>query len=278
MINQVCARYRRGAAPPVTLASPAHVSRLFVEERHHLLYCEIPKAGCTNWKRLLMVLSGRAPSTTAVLHTAAHYANGLRRLDSYPRHEIERRLRTYTKVLFVREPLERLVSAFRDKLQRPNPYYGPLYGRAILARYRNNASRSALHSGTGVTFREFLRFLLDPHRPLAPDVHWEPAARLCHPCYITYDFIGHFEALASEADAFLAALGIPPTLRFPPKEHDVTEAVRTEAMHLSKDKGSFDISRQYFSRLLQHERQLAYDLYYLDYIMFNYSKPFSDVH
>ena len=30
--------------------------RLVVDEKHKILYCELPKVGCTNWKRTLLQL------------------------------------------------------------------------------------------------------------------------------------------------------------------------------------------------------------------------------
>ncbi|CAM9793963.1 unnamed protein product, partial [Lampetra planeri] len=270
-IAQLCARYGVGGSAgsgTVAPVSPRQVSRLYVEDRYRLLYCEVPKVGCTNWKRLLMVLSGAARRAGEVAHDAAHYANGLRRLDSFGRAEMERRLATYTKVLFVREPLERLVSAFRDKLERPNPYYQPLFGRAILARYRANASREALRSGEGVTFREFLRYLLDPRRPLGMDIHWEAATRLCHPCAISYDFVGKFEELEGDANDLLRAVGVPDDVTFPGEGEARAAQVPAEA----------EEAAAYLSALSRRERQRAYDFYYLDYIMFNYSKPFGDIY
>eukprot|EP00061_Rhincodon_typus_P004672 g23145.t1 len=219
-LSEACARSRAeeagaGTGPGPGPLSPQQVSRIWVEDRYRLLYCEVPKAGCSNWKRVLMVLGGQAQTTAQIEHQAAHYSNSLRRLDSFDREGVRLRLRTYTKLLFVREPLERLVSAFRDKFERPNAYYQPLFGSAIIARYRPNATVQAVRTGSGVTFPEFVRYLLDPARPLGMDIHWEPASRLCSPCRIRYDFIGRFERLESEADTALRLLGAPRNLRFP---------------------------------------------------------------
>ncbi|XP_032891813.1 carbohydrate sulfotransferase 8 [Amblyraja radiata] len=264
LVDEACLQYRGDGMPGSRLPDPHHVSRIYVEDRHRLLYCEVPKAGCSNWKRVLMVLSGLASSPAHIQHQAAHYGNSLRRLDSYDRAGMARRLRTYTKALFVREPLERLVSAFRDKFEQPNTYYHPVFGRAIIARYRPNATRQALRSGSGVTFPEFVRYLLDPRRPLGLDIHWERVGRLCSPCLVRYDFIGRFENLAAEAEALLRLVGAPANLTFP----------RFKDRHRREERTGPQLSRRYLAQLSADERRRAQDFYLTDYAMFNYSRPF----
>ncbi|XP_062861009.1 carbohydrate sulfotransferase 8 [Trichomycterus rosablanca] len=265
LIRDVCTKYRSNISRTIT---PHHVSRIYVEDRHRLLYCEVPKAGCSNWKRVLMVLAGVSPSTQEINHDAVHYNNHLKRLDSFDRRGIAERLRSYTKVLFVREPMERLVSAFRDKFESPNSYYHPVFGKPIISKYRVNASKSALRTGSGVTFQEFIRYLLDVHRPVGMDIHWESVNQLCSPCLLDYDFIGKFETLEEEADFLLRKMGAPKNLTFPTFKDRNPEAART----------SSKITRHYFAQLNALDRQRAYDFYYMDYLMFNYSKPFEDLY
>ncbi|KAI1904293.1 hypothetical protein AGOR_G00004180 [Albula goreensis] len=265
LVKQVCAKYKSNAKRTVT---PHHVSRIFVEDRYKLLYCEVPKAGCSNWKRVLMVLGGVASSTREIKHDAVHYGNHLKRLDSFDHQGIAWRLETYTKVLFVREPFERLVSAFRDKFENPNTYYHPVFGKPIISKYRANASLAALRTGTGVTFKEFMQYLLDVHRPVGMDIHWEHVNQLCSPCLLDYDFIGKFENIEEEANFLLQRTGAPANLTFPRFKDRHPQAART----------SVHITEQYFAQLNASERQRAYDFYYMDYLMFNYSKPFTDLY
>lgn len=266
LMREACARYR--ARSSLRAITPRHVSRIFVEDRHRVLYCEVPKAGCSNWKRVLMVLAGLASSTADIPHDTVHYGGALRRLDTFSRHGILHRLSTYTKMLFVREPFERLVSAFRDKFEHPNSYYHPVFGKAILARYRANASREALRTGEGVRFPEFMQYLLDVHQPVGMDIHWDHVGRLCSPCLIDYDFVGKFESMEDDANFFLRLIRAPQNLTFPRFKDRHSQEARTTA----------PIARGYFAQLSALQRQHAYDFYYMDYLMFNYSKPFDDLY
>ncbi|KAL7885562.1 hypothetical protein AOLI_G00058570 [Acnodon oligacanthus] len=266
LMREVCAKYRSSSSAKAVTRQ--HVSRIYVEDTHKLLYCEVPKAGCSNWKRVLMVLQGQAVSTGEIQHEQVHYGNHLKRLDSFDRQGIAYRLKTYTKVLFLREPFERLVSAFRDKFESPNSYYHPVFGKPIISKYRSNASQLALRTGEGVTFKEFVQYLLDVHRPVGMDIHWEPVVQLCSPCLIDYDFIGKFETIEEEANMLLRRIGAPANLTFPSFKDRNPNAARTSAR----------ITQEYFSQLNLTERQRTYDFYFMDYLMFNYSKPFADLY
>ncbi|XP_032943546.1 carbohydrate sulfotransferase 9 isoform X3 [Rhinolophus ferrumequinum] len=240
------------------------VSRIYVEDKHKILYCEVPKAGCSNWKRILMVLNGLAPSAYNISHDAVHYGKHLKKLDSFDLKGIYTRLNTYTKAVFVRDPMERLVSAFRDKFEHPNSYYHPVFGKAIIKKYRPNACEEALNNGSGVKFKEFVHYLLDSHRPVGMDIHWEKVSKLCYPCLINYDFVGKFETLEEDANYFLELIGAPKELKFP----------NFKDRHSSDERTNAEVVRQYLKDLTRTERQLIYDFYYLDYLMFNYTTPF----
>lgn len=266
ILQEVCSRYQ----PDVSQRriSQRQVARVYVEDRHRLLYCEVPKSGCSNWKRVLMVLSGKARSTRGIPHDEAHYGNKLRRLEAYDQNGIAKRLDAFRKVIFVREPFERLVSAFRDKFESPNSYYHPVFGRPIISKYRVNATKQALRTGAGVTFPEFVQYLLDVKRPVGMDIHWEPVSQMCSPCLMRYNFIGKFENLEKEANFLLRNISAPANLTFPDFKDRNPNAERTSAK----------ITRDYFAQLNATERQKVYDFYYMDYLMFDYPKPFKDLH
>ncbi|XP_077375776.1 carbohydrate sulfotransferase 8 isoform X2 [Festucalex cinctus] len=260
VIKKMCAKYKTNVSKTIT---QQHVKNIFVEDKHKLLYCQVPKSGCSNWKRTLMVLAGVASDPHNISHDTAHFGSTLQTLNNFDRQGIIRRLGSYTKVMFVREPLERLVSAYRDKFENPNDYYHTNFGKPIISKYRPNASRSALESGSGVTFQEFVQYLVDVHRPISIDIHWEAANQLCNPCLIDYDFIGKFENMAEESDLLLRLSGAPRNLKLPNfKDRNVAD-----------ERTSMKITQKYFAQLGMLERQRVYDYYYMDYLMFNYSKP-----
>ncbi|XP_049574732.1 carbohydrate sulfotransferase 8 isoform X1 [Syngnathus scovelli] len=261
IIKKMCAKYKSNVSKTVT---QDQVRNIFVEDKHKVLYCQVPKAGCSNWKRTLMVLAGVTSDPQSITHDTAHFGNFLKTLNSFDRQGIMRRLNSYTKVMFVREPFERVVSAYRDKFENPNDYYHKGFGRPIISKYRPNATKSALASGNGVTFQEFVQYLLDVHRPVGIDIHWEPTNQVCNPCLIDYDFIGKFENMEEEADLLLRLVGAPRNLTLP----------KFKDRNSSDERTSMKLTQKYFERIGALERQRMYDFYYMDYLMFNYSKPY----
>ena len=56
-IREVCEKYQLGRRQQDILNDQYLMNHLFYNDEHKLLYCLIPKSGCTNWMRILMVLS-----------------------------------------------------------------------------------------------------------------------------------------------------------------------------------------------------------------------------
>lgn len=111
----------------------------------------------------------------------------------------------FTKFLFVRHPLERLVSAYQDKLVRNNTTYHNNVGKGIIRKYRKKPSPLSLQMGHDVTFPEFVSYIIDEwkdaKKPL--DTHWRPVVNLCLPCVMRFDFIGKLETLNQDVDFLL---------------------------------------------------------------------------
>ena len=133
---------------------------------------------------------------------------GLKFLSDFTPEEARFRLKTYFKFIFKRHPLDRLVSAYRDKFQKPpdkwNKQFHLIYGRDIVKRYRKNPTKSALKSGRSVTFEEFVRFLIDRYNTGEKlNNHWATMGTLCDPYDIHYDFIGAFESLTNDVDSVM---------------------------------------------------------------------------
>uniref|UniRef100_A0A8C4Q655 Carbohydrate sulfotransferase n=1 Tax=Eptatretus burgeri TaxID=7764 RepID=A0A8C4Q655_EPTBU len=223
-----------------------------------LLYCEVPKVGCSNWRRLFLVLGGHVKSPPESLsRNYVHTTPVLRSLSSYSEDEIRVRLHNYTKFLFIREPFSRMVSSYRDKLQRPNPVYHKAIGRWILREFRPNADKSLLATGDNVTFREFAQFVIKYNN--FKDRHWIPIEKICYPCDINYDFIGKIEQVAVEAPWFLQSVGV--SLSYP--NHQETNDSRT----------GVDMTKQFMQQLSHEQRESLYKYYQRDYEIFNYSRP-----
>nr|XP_040134951.1 carbohydrate sulfotransferase 11 isoform X1 [Ictidomys tridecemlineatus] len=244
--------------------TPNDLKHLVVDEDHELIYCYVPKVACTNWKRLMMVLTGRGKYSDpmAIPASEAHVAANLKTLNQYSIPEINHRLKSYLKFLFVREPFERLVSAYRNKFtQKYNTSFHKRYGTKIIRRQRRNATQEALRRGHDVRFEEFVAYLIDPHtqREEPFNEHWQTVHSLCHPCHIRYDLVGKYETLEEDSNYVLQLAGVGGALKFP----TYAKSTRT----------TDEMTTEFFQNISSEHQTQLYEVYKLDFLMFNYSVP-----
>lgn len=82
------------------------------------------------------------------------------------------------------------------------------YGRTIIALFRKNPDKKSLQTGHGVTFEEFLKFIIYcVQHNIHLDKHWTPFYLLCNPCYTKFDFLGKLETLQADATHVLQHIG-----------------------------------------------------------------------
>ena len=180
------------------------------------------------------------------LSTVQIYGNGLR---EYNDEERSLRLETYLKFLFVREPLYRFLSAFKDKFIGKNRKFSKNVRKAIVKRFRPQEYDP--NGENNITFSEFAQFY---SQDVARNPHWRQYKQLCHPCVVNYDFIGHLETLQQDASLLLKMAGIDDRVIFPPI-HNTTSS--TDVLHYYSQ-----VPSEYITRLGQ--------IYRDDYEMFGY--------
>ncbi|KAM9210859.1 carbohydrate sulfotransferase 12 isoform 1-T2 [Dugong dugon] len=255
------------------------LNHLIVDDRHGIIYCYVPKVACTNWKRVMIVLSEslldqgmpyREPLDIPREHvhnssTHLTFNKFWRRYGKFSRHLMKIKLKKYTKFLFVRDPFVRLISAFRSKFELENEEFYQKFAIPMLKMYSNLTSlptsvSDAFSAGLKVSFTNFIQYLLDPHTErLAPfNEHWRQVYRLCHPCQIDYDFVGKLETLDEDAAQLLRLLKVDQLLHFPPSYRNRTASSWEE---------------DWFARIPLAWRQQLYKLYEADFVLFGYPKP-----
>ena len=185
----------------------------------------------------------------------------------FPEQEQNRMLATYFKFTFVREPLERLVSAYKDKfvyLRSEDIYYRRLHGRDILKNYRPNASRRSLEEINDIRFGEFMEYLVkkgSDKTTRVMDQHWDNYVNVCGMCDIEYDFIGHYETMEQDLSEFIKAARLSPqnAKRFSGYKHTPSKTSASLLNYYSQ------IPLKWIDRLGQ--------IYNASFIMFGYNFP-----
>lgn len=241
-----------------------------------MLYCYVPKVACTNWRRIMLVLSGKV-KVKNVLDLSARDVHGRYKhlvptLSSFNKAEIQYRLDNYFKFMFVREPFERLLSAFRNKFQSTvatSFYFRKHYGRSIVRRFRASEEGSSGDEqrpnegleNVKVRFDEFLQYLVDPMRKEGLNEHWAKYHRLCRPCSVQYDFVGKYETIGRDAEYVLRSVHADHVVNFPQRSATY------------KHNGTVSYLGDYYRDIAPSLLRRVYRSYQADFELFRYSVP-----
>jgi hypothetical protein len=169
-----------------------------VLEEYKLIFFTTAKVGCTVWKQLFRRIMGekdwRAEATKRRLPWNPGI-NGLKYLYDYDRETASHMMTSpeYTRAIFVREPKERLLSAYLDK-----GVSNPAYVKQACCPYTGTCSQVAKAS-----LSNFLDMM-----QTCEDAHWRPQNRRMEAKYWPYiNFVGRMETVADDAKKLLTSVG-----------------------------------------------------------------------
>ncbi|KAF7254519.1 Carbohydrate sulfotransferase 11 [Varanus komodoensis] len=184
MLRSFCSKnHKIVTLPPSQEETSQLLSFIAVNNKLHFLYCKIPGTGVKGWEQLLEMLEEKG--VTPPMPIPYHQLFGTQKsLRDYNLSSMENMLKSYTKVMFIREPFQRLISAY-------------LHGLA-----------------KGVTFQEFIQNILS-RGSMNASAEWAPLVNLCHPCLVQYDYIIMFGSLGSEVQHLLLRAGVAGNLQIP---------------------------------------------------------------
>ncbi|XP_069982069.1 carbohydrate sulfotransferase 11 isoform X2 [Penaeus vannamei] len=252
-----CAGWRE-AVSDYTPSSWGDMTSFLVDDKHKAIYCYVPKTACTNWKRLWMILTGlvEVKDPKEIHSSIPHLVHNKMRLvrQKLTKSQVQKKLETYTKMIVVRHPFERLLSAYLDKFVDPgSSFYKKSFALPIMQKYRGKDSHVS-ETGDGLTFGEFVKYVTSLKQYRHFDEHWKPAAELCYPCAVRYDVIVKYDTLAEDAERFLRLIGAPADLHFP------TTNPRNTSSQL----------KRYFADIPRKQQEELFRIYQRDFKIFEY--------
>ncbi|XP_045125793.1 carbohydrate sulfotransferase 11-like isoform X3 [Portunus trituberculatus] len=246
-VRETCATMRF----PNTLANTA-IRHMVYDDKRKVIYCFIPKVASTSWKRVFLLLTQEPKRNVSKMSRQAVHGS-LPFLSSDMNKE--EKLRTYKKFMVVRHPFERILSAYRDKLEDWELADGAFPRKVKKRIERDNPNKKP---DDNITFTEFIRFISEPGKvvPEQRDEHWLPMHELCHPCSVQYDFISKYENLQEDSDYLLNWMdATDPKYKFPRP---------SRAFHANR------YDPKYFGKLSHEEIKAFYAKYMPDFLLFNY--------
>lgn len=232
---------------------------LFFSNKYKILFCQIPKCGTRSQARFLagideLVKPADVPTmsegkATSLIerHLSARRANSLG--------DIVKKIQEYTKVIIVREPLSRLLSAFRNKLEHNarNDQYANLASQ-LHTKY-GNGSGEQVEGAPVISIDDFLSYLTEEPGS-QNDQHWNFYHRLCSPCTIGYDYIIRMSTIDEDMEYIKSRFGI--TVPFPRSYDSFTDNLKVH---------------QYFTKANPLLVNKIFHTYQLDFDLFGFPPP-----
>ena len=112
--------------------------------------------------------------------------------------ELRHKLESYQTILVVRNPYERLYSAYWQKAHLVQRFLA------------KDKKKKKNNSGSPIPFYKFLEVFVKAmttskasYDPIRNNYHWKTISDICSPCIVRYDYIFKLETLRSDGDIFL---------------------------------------------------------------------------
>ena len=232
--------------------------RIYINHKKKLIYCQISKVACTTWTGL--IAAANLNYSMPKVPMAAHSPSRLRKAGitftssaSIFKH--------YTKFLIVRNPLDRILSAYYNIVNKEPGGLGPqdFVITAITKRFNTN--------NKNLTFAQFVDFLTDKTHQISASIlydrHFDTYAHACKLCDIDYDYVIRYETMATDSKPILKALGFPEDYFLKADTvHKGSRAHRQFGSGVSYLKEYLDLNQSQLDKLLQR--------YQIDMRLFGY--------
>ncbi|HEX6859858.1 MAG TPA: sulfotransferase family protein [Caulobacteraceae bacterium] len=206
------------------LVGPGNPNAAFIAPDLSFLYIAVPKAANSTIKRALLALQGVEVEDAGAMHAIRAVKDGYLRLHELDSGQARRVLRgpgTF-RFTFVRNPYERMVSAYKDKVLGLNQNHPEGFAANLFA------------GGEAPSFAAYVRAYtaIDDWRS---DIHWRSQHMNAAVDVVPYDLIGRVETFEQDFGAVLARIapGSPATRLVRPTNispADAADPVYTEEL------------------------------------------------
>lgn len=228
---------------------------LFHVDEYGLMTCLPPKTGTTNWQRFFAALI--YPDKKPEDFNVPEVFNQIPRMKDKSQRIIDQldSRGDFTKLMNVRHPFARLLSAWHQKFHK-NFHNLVKYVRQFGSKIEKYEDYN--DEGENVySFGAFLSYIANSASMQAYDYHWQTMSFQCMPCQIKYDVLTMQETSASDA-VFLLEKKQLHGLTYLPGQYGDSPLLSTSLV----DNYS-NIPRSIIEKL--------YKIYYVDFLLFDYS-------
>lgn len=145
------------------------------------------------------------------------------------------------------------------------------------------ASSNANEPYSPPTFPEFIKFILATGRenPFSMDEHWRPMYLDCPPCINSFNLILKVETMDKDKELVFKILGFKNGTKEYKEivdvwnrwgnRHVISTAAGQKETSMSSAMMVWNTTAKYYSQISQDDLKSLYNLYELDFVLFNYS-------
>ena len=231
---------------------------MLFDERNQVLFCFVPKVGCTNLKLLFFVSQGLIQRRELAFprdKVNQHLLDYVMSEHSFLKINNEQSIammQSYFKFVMLRNPLERLASGYRSKVERfplrglidSYPPYNwlrkAIYNYSHPQEYIKYANRMG-DKEIFIQFTDFIDYWLAMPSPIFKvDEHFMLLTDICQPCRTRFNFYGNFHHFNRDAQVLIRKIGA--------KDSDLRNS------YYSKDNSTESQLQAYYSHLSNHQK------------------------
>ena len=196
------------------------------------------KAGSTNIGRTLVTLENLNKYKDAnELSTGKARKWGKYEMKFKNETDFNAEFKSYTKFMFVRDPIERLLSAYRAHLPH------------------------GMFHNHNYTFKTFLEVILNKSDATI-NPHLRSFSRDCNPCKLNLDYIGTTDNYNEDMNRILKSVGADKYIKLPERNQTgYTNSKSSEAL------------QEYLKQIPKSLLRKLYERFYWDYFLFGFRKP-----
>ena len=235
---------------------------MLLDDKHKILFCFVPKVGCTNLKLLVFVNQGLIKRSE--LLKARDAVNQVKLEAVMAQHSFMTATKKRKKLAFskyfkftmFRNPLERLASSYRSKVERfpltglhdARPHFNWLRKDIYSTLHKKEYAEWGEMGGVtpiNITFSEFVDYWM--YFPIVNkmdsqlDEHFLLINDMCQPCRTRFDFYGNFRHFDRDAQVLMSKIGA--------KSSDLRTG------YYSEDTSTSAMMRRYYGTLSKHQKE-----------------------
>ena len=240
---------------------------MFVDDEYQLVYCAVPKCASATFKHYLGQLHDPDFEEGWAVNMSRFYqATGIRQLAMLSEVEQRRVLNDYYTFMVVRHPLDRLYSAWHNKLSRPNASHiiqGIIQDRVTEYLKRTSPGRVEFDSREEyLNFSQYLDLVESHFHDGFKHAQWASIHDHCKPCHIKYDHVFRLETLSRDILSLYAHV------------HEINKTVRVPTIiHANNNAGNINKVtrlRNTFQNVSTKTLEGVMNIYRRDFDMFGY--------